>query len=489
MRRIYFFDMDGTILPNTTGLLETARYFNTENELLKLENDFRLNLINTTQFTQTIASLWGSISETISKKIFSKAKKLKGLTACIKAIRKDKDYSCIITLSQDFFAKHFKGLGVDYVYSTPYPPNHNNTENLKCLTAEDKSILALELCEKLKVKPEDCVAFGDSSGDLPIFKTVGYAMAVNPAKELSQYTALTYKGNSILEAYKRIKKYIIHIHNKKPKFLTRACKNLNYGRSVIAKGFTDCIKELYKKSINEVHLSNLWLEKIQSIQRMSKKGWYNPPENGMAILFSHDKAVQRSHFSTYRDPAYFSSEVELDWEKGFITGYASNIDTRNNTPGDFGTTVYFGNDTETVKYINRCVYVSEIVFNLLEKGIVKTSAELYNAAMIIFAKHDLEGNSYSATAGLWNVGHTLFPIDKMGIYTENRRFVAKEDDWDLRDGSMFTFEPQYRSPNNPERPKLMHHYVLQFVHGKFKICKKCVHNTIIRNGIVKKGAL
>ena len=486
MKRIFVFDMDGTILPNTTGLIETARHFETEKELLQLEEDFNRNLLDTSQFTQTISRLWGAIPQKTSREIFENAPKLKGLEACLRDIRKNGDYSCLITLSQDFFAEHFKEYGMDYVYSTPYPPNHENVENLKCLTAEDKRTLVLELCRKLDIHSEDCVAFGDSLGDLPLFETVGYAMAINPLKELSKYVALTYRGNSILEAYRAIKKYIYYIKNPKDKNLAPSCEDLNYGRTVIAKAFADCIIELYNRSNKEIEFKSLWLKKIKLIPHLTATGWYSPPESGMAILFSQDKAAQRSHFSTYRDPEYFSSEVEIDWESGIITGYASNLDTRNHMPGDFGTTVYLGNDTETIQYIEQCIWVSEAVFRLLEAGIVRTSAELFNAANKLFKKYGLEGNSYSSTAGFWNLGHTLYPMEKMETYSNARRFVAVEDVWELRNGTMFTFEPQYRSLNNPARPKLMYHYVLQYVDGKFRICKKCVNNCIIQKGVVKK---
>lgn len=488
MKRLFIFDMDGTILPNTTGLIETARYFETEKELLQLEEDFSRNLLDTTQFTQTISKLWGTIPKKVAEEIFASAPKLEDLEACLRDIRKNGDYSCIITLSQDFFAEHFKEYGVDYVYSTPYPPNHGNVENLKCLTAEDKGTLVLELCEKLDIHPDDCVAFGDSLGDLPLFIAVGYAMAINPSKELSKYVALTYRGNSILEAYKAIKKYIHYIENPKIKGLVPSCEDLNCGRTIIAKAFADCIKELYNHPSKEVEFKSLWLKKIQLTPHLTATGWYSPPESGMAILFSQDKATQRSHFTTYRDPEYFSSEVEIDWQSGIITGYASNLDTRNHMPGDFGTTVYLGNDTKTIRYIEQCIFVSEAVFCLLETGAVRTSAELFNAANKLFKKYGLEGNSYSSTAGFWNLGHTLYSMETETIetYSKYRRFISNEDIWDLRDGTMFTYEPQYHSLNDPTLPKLMHHYVLQYMDGEFQICKKCVDNCIIQKGIVRK---
>jgi len=407
IKRVFFFDMDGTILPNTTGLLETARYFKTEKELLKLENDFSKNLLDTAQFTKIISKLWGIISNKTSGKIFNKTKKMKGLKTCFKHIRKNGDYSCIITLSQDFFTDHFKDYGVDYIFSTPYPPNHKNEYNLKCLTADDKKKIAIKLCKELGVQPENSVAFGDSSGDLPIFEAVGYSIAINPKKDLSKYVALTYRGNSILEAYKAIEKYIVYIQNPNTNVKTISCKNIFYGRTVIATAFSDCIKELYNQPNKEIEFKNLWLNKIKSNPRMTENGWYDPPKYGMAVLFSKEKAAQRSHFTTYRDPKYFSSELEIDWETGIITGYASNVDKRTKIPCDFGTTVYLGNDHETVQYIEQCIFISEAVFILLENNVLKTSAELFNAANMLFNKYSLLGNSYSSTSSIWNLGHTI----------------------------------------------------------------------------------
>jgi len=77
----------------------------------------------------------------------------------------------------------------------------------------------------------------------------------------------------------------------------------------------------------------------------------------------------------------------------------------------------------------------------------------------------------------------------METYSKQRRFVSNEDDWDLRNGTLFTFEPQYRSIENHALPKLMHHYMLQYMNGKFYICKKCVNNCFIQKGIIEKAVL
>jgi len=151
--------------------------------------------------------------------------------------------------------------------------------------------------------------------------------------------------------------------------------------------------------------------------------------------------------------------------------------------------VYLGNDPGITKYIELCIAVSETIFFMLEIGLIRTSAELFNASNKLFKKYCLQGSSYSSTADIWNLGHTLYLMEQKATYSQERHFVSNEDDWDLRCGDMFTFEPQYLSLKNPSYPKLMHHYLLQYVNGKFQICKKCVDDSVVQRGVVKKEVI
>jgi phosphoserine phosphatase len=59
--RLFVFDMDGTLLPNTSACLQIARVTNTVPALVDLERRFMEDLIDTKQFAHELHVLWSFI--------------------------------------------------------------------------------------------------------------------------------------------------------------------------------------------------------------------------------------------------------------------------------------------------------------------------------------------------------------------------------------------------------------------------------------------
>jgi len=52
-------------------------------------------------------------------------------------------------------------------------------------TGEARADILLEYCGAESIRPDECVAYADSSSDLPLFETVGFPVAVNPETRLA----------------------------------------------------------------------------------------------------------------------------------------------------------------------------------------------------------------------------------------------------------------------------------------------------------------
>lgn len=202
MRRLYIFDMDGTILPESTGLLELAKKLGTETQLFELEKQFSERRITTYQFTDLISKLWGEIDKNVSFSAFQDAKKIDHISECLAEIKGRGSVSCLITMSQDVFASHFSIYGFDHIFSSTYPPHSD--EYFKILSPEDKPLIAMDLCNKYNLDFDECIAFGDSLSDEPLFSKLTETIAVNASPELKKISKYNYSGNSILEAYRMI---------------------------------------------------------------------------------------------------------------------------------------------------------------------------------------------------------------------------------------------------------------------------------------------
>ena len=52
-------------------------------------------------------------------------------------------------------------------------------------TGEARADILLEYCEAEGIRADECVAYADSSSDLPLFEAVGFPVAVNPETRLA----------------------------------------------------------------------------------------------------------------------------------------------------------------------------------------------------------------------------------------------------------------------------------------------------------------
>lgn len=202
MRRLFVFDMDGTLLPGTSGLLAMAAAMRTEAELAAMEREYSAGRLTTVAFTRRLYELWGQVPRDIVAEAFTACPKLTGIREVTAAIAARGDVSCLITMSQDFFANMFASYGFDRVYATPYPAGRDAVvDEAAVLTPLSKVTIVRALCGELGLTFSATVAFGDSLSDLPLFEALVHTVAVNADPRLAVHSAVAYRGNSLLEAY------------------------------------------------------------------------------------------------------------------------------------------------------------------------------------------------------------------------------------------------------------------------------------------------
>ena len=69
-------------------------------------------------------------------------------------------------------------------------------------TGEARAQLLAEYCDAEGFKLDECVAYADSSSDLPLFEAVGYPVAVNPETRLA---AIARKRGWLVEHWAKAK--------------------------------------------------------------------------------------------------------------------------------------------------------------------------------------------------------------------------------------------------------------------------------------------
>ncbi|UCM90044.1 HAD family hydrolase [Streptomyces marincola] len=200
---LHVFDMDGTLLHGTTAGLEIARRSGTLAELVALEGRFAAGELDTRGFAAAIHALWTGLTPAVVAAAFAGAPWLSGIPEVCADIRRRGERSVVITMSPDFFARLLLPLGFDEVVASrfPEPPFAAPLDPAHILTPRDKVRVVGELRARHGLSAEQCVAYGDSRSDAPLFRSLRHTVAVNADEHLAGLAALSYRGPSLTEAY------------------------------------------------------------------------------------------------------------------------------------------------------------------------------------------------------------------------------------------------------------------------------------------------
>src|ERR1700761_2549213 len=95
--RLFIFDMDGTLLVNTTASLEIANFTGTVDQLHLLEKSFADGVIDAFGFAQKISAFWGVLDKSIVRRAFETTPKLENIEDVTALIRRGGGRSCLIT--------------------------------------------------------------------------------------------------------------------------------------------------------------------------------------------------------------------------------------------------------------------------------------------------------------------------------------------------------------------------------------------------------
>ena len=203
MATLHIFDMDGTLLRGTTANLQIARHAGTTEELADLEARFAAGQIDTRGFSAVIHELWRDLTPLAVADAFAASPWLTGIPGVCADIRERGERSVVITMSPDFFARHLLELGFDEVVASRFPalPFAEPLDPANILTPGDKVRIVEEMCSRYGLPRSQCVAYGDSMSDVPLFRQLTNTVAVNADHHLAELATLSYCGDDLTGAY------------------------------------------------------------------------------------------------------------------------------------------------------------------------------------------------------------------------------------------------------------------------------------------------
>lgn len=256
-------------------------------------------------------------------------------------------------------------------------------------------------------------------------------------------------------------------------------------RKFAADSLHKVLKKLLESNepISEMMLRDAWLAEMRENKNIFPDGWYTPPPHGMIILFATDKDTERFNYKNARNEVTWpKNDIFLDKKNGVIFCYASPVDKKTGMIGDFGITLYFGDNDEIKQLTKDCLYLDKEIFDYAQIGI-KISEVAVFAEKRIHA-YEMTNEIISITDKFaTNIGHGI-PTSNENWNAEEKQILQEGDtDWEstkdmiskkrffvnnneslvIKPQIAFTIEPRPKVVNKPHLPSsICYHTIALF---------------------------
>ncbi|PPG20823.1 hypothetical protein C5D65_10115 [Rathayibacter toxicus] len=184
------FDMDGTLLPNTTAAQEIAQVAGVLQEIRELEARYSAGHIDSLEFSALALRLWESGGDSVYRSAWEASPKIDNIDTALAELRRSGGYTVLVTMAPVEFARHFTAF--DEVFGSAY--------GCRIINPEDKPIIVEEIRARRGIAQQNVVAFGDSYSDIPLFREVAQSVAVNGTVDIESLATYSYRGADLSEA-------------------------------------------------------------------------------------------------------------------------------------------------------------------------------------------------------------------------------------------------------------------------------------------------
>ena len=239
--------------------------------------------------------------------------------------------------------------------------------------------------------------------------------------------------------------------------------------------------------ISESEFADKFNTELRTHKNFHPGGWYDPPPNGVAVLFAESNNFQRLQFDTLRKQQYWpKQEIKLG-ENSVGMVYASPVDNKSGIIGDIGLSFYTGQDQKIKQHLIRSL---EVIKKAAEFADVKMEfRELHNHAQKLFAKASLNNDrtvTYADSVGT-NLGHAIpwthkdpteseqaiisgSSFEKLkNLISSKRVNVNSRENFKIPENIVFTFEARLEDSNDLQMPSVFYHLLVAFKEGEREI--------------------
>ena len=203
MRRIVFFDIDGTLTRGVSSGAYLANLLGHGKLMEEAEAAYARGEIDNDEVCRIDAAGYAGRSTEELFGMLEAMPLVDGVARAVEAVHAAEGEAHIASLTWGVVAAYLcERYGFDgYVGSELEVKDGVCTGGVAlALESEGKCAYARELCAARGVDLDACIAIGDSRSDIPLFELVGTSIAFNATEEAERAATHAYRGSDIAEA-------------------------------------------------------------------------------------------------------------------------------------------------------------------------------------------------------------------------------------------------------------------------------------------------
>jgi methionine aminopeptidase len=266
-----------------------------------------------------------------------------------------------------------------------------------------------------------------------------------------------------------------------------AAKTCQITRKTVSEAFLKAISQVWETCFSEKQLKDLWLKEMRKSKSLFPSGWYIPPPDGIGVTIGSESNPKRLSYTSLRSQENWPQEdIVFNPKAGLLFAYASPVNKITGIAGDFGITLYAGNNSEIISFFQKVYAINQKIVEMMKPG-AKVS-DVCKKIYAIFDKMGLNNIAASVTdPAKVNIGHsvpgTLRPYLKkeLGVIksdnwetackviSERRIFFNEKVNYVFQPGDCFTVEPRLISLQASNLPLILFHMIAKITQNKTKV--------------------
>ena len=176
------FDLDGTLVRNTTTTLYFAELLGVKDQVLELERAFSAEKLDSTGFMQKISEIMSGLTVDFIQEHLDGLPFIKDIAQTVANLKRQGVRTMIVTTANQLFAEAIqRKFGFDHAYGTQFKVNSDGTlgRGIAVCSGAHKIQHVRAIADEVGASMQEVVAVGDSLSDVAVFSKVGRSVALN----------------------------------------------------------------------------------------------------------------------------------------------------------------------------------------------------------------------------------------------------------------------------------------------------------------------